>query len=261
VNRIRVAAADGVGRITLARPEKKNALDRAAADELLDAFARQAADRSVRVVLLAADGPDFCAGADLAALAGLVDADAAAQHDDAMALGKVFIAMRELPVPVVAAVRGRALAGGAGLATACDIVLADDGARFGYPEVKVGFVPAMVMTMLRRAVGEKQAFDLVATGRVLSAREAFDMGLVSRVVPAGALDAAADEVARALAASPPGAAALTKRLFYDLDGASFRDGIALGARVNVDARASAEFKDGVRRFLEGRGTGREGRTP
>ena len=261
MNRIRVAAADGVGRITLARPEKKNALDRAAADELLDAFARQAADRSVRVVLLAADGPDFCAGADLAALAGLVDADAAAQHDDAMALGKVFIAMRELPVPVVAAVRGRALAGGAGLATACDIVLADDGARFGYPEVKVGFVPAMVMTMLRRAVGEKQAFDLVATGRVLSAREAFDMGLVSRVVPAGTLDAAADEVARALAASPPGAAALTKRLFYDLDGASFRDGIALGARVNVDARASAEFKDGVRRFLEGRGTGREGRTP
>jgi len=261
VNRIRVAAADGVGRITLARPEKKNALDRAAADELLDAFARQAADRSVRVVLLAADGPDFCAGADLAALAGLVDADAAAQHDDAMALGKVFIAMRELPVPVVAAVRGRALAGGAGLATACDIVLADDGARFGYPEVKVGFVPAMVMTMLRRAVGEKQAFDLVATGRVLSAREAFDVGLVSRVVPAGTLDAAADEVARALAASPPGAAALTKRLFYDLDGASFRDGIALGARVNVDARASAEFKDGVRRFLEGRGTGREGRTP
>ena len=261
MNRIRVAAADGVGRITLARPEKKNALDRAAADELLDAFARQAADRSVRVVLLAADGPDFCAGADLAALAGLVDADAAAQHDDAMALGKVFIAMRELPVPVVAAVRGRALAGGAGLATACDIVLADDGARFGYPEVKVGFVPAMVMTMLRRAVGEKQAFDLVATGRVLSAREAFDVGLVSRVVPAGTLDAAADEVARALAASPPGAAALTKRLFYDLDGASFRDGIALGARVNVDARASAEFKDGVRRFLEGRGTGREGRTP
>ncbi len=261
MNRIRVAAADGVGRITLARPEKKNALDRAAADELLDAFGRHGADRSVRVVLLAADGPDFCAGADLAALAGLVDAAAAAQYDDAMALGKVFIAMRELPVPVVAAVRGRALAGGAGLATACDIVLADEDARFGYPEVKVGFVPAMVMTMLRRAVGEKQAFDLVATGRVLSAREAFDVGLVSRVVPAGTLDAAADEVAHAVAASPPGAVALTKRLFYDLDGASFRDGIALGARVNVDARASGEFKDGVRRFLEGRGTGREGRTP
>ncbi|HEV2181140.1 MAG TPA: enoyl-CoA hydratase/isomerase family protein [Gemmatimonadaceae bacterium] len=261
MNRIRVAAADGVGRITLARPEKKNALDRAAADELLDALARHGSDRSVRVVLLAADGPDFCAGADLAALAGLVDADAHAQHADAMALGNVFVAMRELPVPVVAAVRGRALAGGAGLATACDIVLADQDARFGYPEVKVGFVPAMVMTMLRRAVGEKQAFDLVATGRVLSAREACDAGLVSRVVPAGTLDAAADEVVSALAASPPGAVAFTKRLFYDLDGVSFRDGIALGAQVNVEARQTAEFRDGVRRFLDGKAKGREGRAP
>lgn len=261
MNRIRVATAEAIGRITLARPEKKNALDRAAADELLEAFARFASDASVRVVLVTAEGPDFCAGADLAALAALVDADARAQHDDAMALGNVFIAMRELRVPVVAAVRGRALAGGAGLATACDIVLADEDARFGYPEVKVGFVPAMVMTMLRRAVGEKQAFDLVATGRLLSAREALDVGLVSRVVPAGTLDAAADEVVRALAASPPGAMAFTKRLFYDLDGPSFRDGIALGARVNVEARGMPEFTDGVRRFLDAKAKGREGRTP
>jgi methylglutaconyl-CoA hydratase len=261
VNRIRVAAADGVGRITLARPEKKNALDRAAADELLEALARHGTDPSVRAVLLTADGPDFCAGADLAALAALVDADDQAQHDDAMALGNVFIAMRELPGPVVAAVRGRALAGGAGLAGACDIVLADEDARFGYPEVNVGFVPAMVMTMLRRAVGEKQAFDLIATGRVLSAREAYDVGLVSRVVPAGTLDTAADDVMRALAASAPGALAFTKRLFYDLDGRAFRDGIALGARVNVEARGTAEFKDGVRRFLDARAKGREGRTP
>lgn len=256
MTRIRFAAADGVGRITLARPEKKNALDREAANELTEALARCASDTAVRAVLVAADGPDFCAGADLAALATLVDAGARAQHDDAMALGNVFIALRELPKPVVAAVRGRALAGGAGLATACDIVLAEEDARFGYPEVRVGFVPAMVMTMLRRAVGEKQAFDLVATGRVLSAREALDAGLVSRVVAAGTLDAASDELARALAATPPGALAFTKRLFYDLDGERFRDGIALGAKVNVEARATAEFTDGVRRFLEGKGTGR-----
>src|SRR6185437_979589 len=177
VSRIRFAAADGVGRITLARPDKKNALDREAANELGEALARCSADVTVRAVLLDAEGADFCAGADLAALATLVDARAQAQHDDAMALGSVFVAMRELPKPVVAAVRGRALAGGAGLATACDIVLAEDDATFGYPEVRVGFVPAMVMTMLRRSVGEKQAFDLVATGRVLSAREALDVGL------------------------------------------------------------------------------------
>jgi len=255
VSRIRFAAADGVGRITLARPDKKNALDREAANELGEALARCSADVTVRAVLLDAEGADFCAGADLAALATLVDARAQAQHDDAMALGSVFVAMRELPKPVVAAVRGRALAGGAGLATACDIVLAEDDATFGYPEVRVGFVPAMVMTMLRRSVGEKQAFDLVATGRVLSAREALDVGLVSRVVPTGTLDAAASELARGLAASPPGALAFTKRLFYDLDGRAFRDGIALGAKVNVEARATAEFRDGIRRFLEGKGKG------
>ncbi|HEY7893352.1 MAG TPA: enoyl-CoA hydratase/isomerase family protein [Gemmatimonadaceae bacterium] len=259
MSRIRFAAADGVGRITLARPDKKNALDRDAANEVREALARCAGDDSVRAVLLDAEGADFCAGADLAALATLVEAGAHAQHEDAMALGNVFIAMRELPKPVVAAVRGRALAGGAGLATACDIVLAEDDAKFGYPEVHVGFVPAMVMTMLRRAVGEKQAFDLVATGRLLSAREAVDLGLVSRVVPAGTLDAAASELARGLAAAPPGALAFTKRLFYDLDNRSFRDGIALGAKVNVQARATAEFRDGVRRFLEGKGKGGETR--
>lgn len=255
MSRIQFAAADGVAHITLARPEKKNALDRDAANELGDALARCATDHTIRVVLLAAAGPDFCAGADLAALAALVDAGAQAQHDDAMALGNVFIAMRELPKPVVAAVRGRALAGGAGLATACDIVLAEDDATFGYPEVRVGFVPAMVMTMLRRAVGEKRAFDLVSTGRLISAREAFDMGLVSRVVPSGTLDAAASELTRGLAASPPGALAFTKRLFYDLDGQGFRDGIALGASVNVEARATPDFREGVRRFLEGKGKG------
>jgi len=252
VNRIRVVAADGIGRITLARPEKKNALDRAAADELLDAFAHYASDRSVHVVLLEADGPDFCAGADLAALAGLVDADAATQYDDAMALGKVFIAMRELPVPVVAAVRGRALAGGAGLATACDIVLADDGARFGYPEVKVGFVPAMVMTMLRRAVGEKHAADLVLTGRIVNAEEAERIGLVSRVVPAATFD---DEVHAALeqiSRSPTTALALTKWLFYKLDSLSFDDGIAAGVVTNVEARSTEDFKKGVRKFTERR---------
>ncbi|HKV51594.1 MAG TPA: enoyl-CoA hydratase/isomerase family protein [Gemmatimonadaceae bacterium] len=255
MTRIRFASADGVGRITLTRPEKKNALDRDAVNELGAALAHCSTDNTVRSVLLDAEGTDFCAGADLAALATLVGAGAQAQHDDAMALGNVFVAMREMAKPVVAAVRGRALAGGAGLATACDIVLAADDAQFGYPEVRVGFVPAMVMTMLRRAAGEKQAFDLVATGRVLSAREAFEVGLVSRVVPAGTLDAAALHVARGLAASPPGALSFTKRLFYDLDGRPFREGIALGAKVNVEARATTEFKDGVRRFLEGKEKG------
>jgi methylglutaconyl-CoA hydratase len=246
--RIRVERTEGVGRITLARPEKKNALDLAAARELRESLRELAADASVRVVLLAADGDDFCAGADLTALGALVGAGDAAQLEDAEALGDVFRVMRAMPQVVVAAVKGRALAGGAGLATACDLVIAHEGARFGYPEVRVGFVPAMVMTLLRRLTGEKRAFDLVATGRQMTAREALELGLVSRVVPASDFDAAIEKLLAELAATPAEALRMTKRLFYELDGMSFEDGVARGARANVEARATADFHEGVRRF-------------
>ena len=246
--RIRVERAGGIGRITLARPEKKNALDLLAARELREALRELAADASVRVVLLSADGDDFCAGADLAALNALLDADAATQLRDAEALGDVFRVMRSMPQVVVAAVRGRALAGGAGLATACDLVLAHEGARFGYPEVRVGFVPAMVMALLRRLTGEKRAFELVATGRMVDAAEALELGLVSRVVAAAGFDAAIEKLVADLAATPAEALRMTKRLFYGLDGTSIEDGIAMAARVNVEARSTDDFRAGIRRF-------------
>jgi methylglutaconyl-CoA hydratase len=246
--RIRVERGDGVGRITLARPEKRNALDFAAARELRESLREFAADASVRVVLLSADGDDFCAGADLAALNALIGADDAAQLQDAEALGDVFRVMREMPQVIVAAVKGRALAGGAGLATACDLVIAHDGARFGYPEVRVGFVPAMVMALLRRLIGEKRAFELVATGRQVSASEALELGLVSRVVSAADFDAAVEKLVAELAAMPAEALRMTKRLFYALDGTTIEEGIAMAARVNVEARATADFREGIRRY-------------
>ena len=250
MTRVRVAIGDRVGRITLARPEKRNALDLEMARALREALVRCEQDPEVRVVLLDAEGRDFCAGADLAALEAMLGAGAPAHRRDAEALGAVFATMRALTRPVVAAVRGRALAGGAGLATACDIVVAAEDATFGYPEVRVGFVPAMVMTMLRRAVGEKRAFELVATGRLVDAREALALGLVSRVLPAAEFEAGVAEIVAGLAASPPGALRLTKRLFYALDGVPFVEGIGLGADTNVDARATEEFRAGLRRFLE-----------
>jgi methylglutaconyl-CoA hydratase len=250
--RIRVERGAAVARITLARPEKKNALDFVAAQELREALREIAASSDARVVLLAADGKDFCAGADLAALHALLDASPVDQQRDAEALGDVFRLLREMPQVVVAAVRGRALAGGTGLATACDIVLADDDARFGYPEVRVGFVPAMVMALLRRQIGEKRAFELVATGRQIGAREALELGLVSRVIDAASFDAAVENLVAELVATPPSALKSTKRLFYSLDDTNFADGIAQGIRANVEARSTAEFRDGVRRFAPGR---------
>jgi methylglutaconyl-CoA hydratase len=207
------------------------------------------ADSNVRVVLMLGEGVDFCAGADLEALSAMLDAGSEAHRRDAHALGRVFTTIRRLSKPVVAVVRGRALAGGAGLATACDIVLAHEGAQFGYPEVRVGFVPAMAMTMLRRLVGEKRAFELVSTGRVVGAREALELGLVSRVFPASTFDQDVQTVVADLAKAPREALRLTKRLFYELDSLRFEDGVALGAQTNVEARATDEFRQGVSRFL------------
>jgi methylglutaconyl-CoA hydratase len=254
VMRIRVERSGAIGRIVLARPEKKNALDLAAARELREALRELAADAAVRVVVLSADGDDFCSGADLGALNALLDADAATQLADAEALGDVFRVMREMPQVVVAVVRGRALAGGAGLATACDLVLAHEGARFGYPEVRVGFVPAMVMAILRRLAGEKRAFELVATGRQVGAREALELGLVSRVIAAADFEVTIAQIVEDLAATPIEALRMTKRLFYELDGLTFDDGIALAARTNVEARATNDFREGIRRFAPRDGT-------
>jgi len=253
VNRIRLLRDGAIGRIVLARPEKKNALDRAMADDLFAALAQFEADATIRVIHLGAEGDDFCAGADLEALERSLDAGADAHRADAEALGRVFLAIRALMKPVVCTVRGRALAGGAGLATACDLVLAHEGAELGYPEVRVGFVPAMVMTMLRRAVGEKHAADLVLTGRIISAEEAERIGLVSRVVPAAAFDDDINATLEQISRSPTTALALTKWLFYKLDSLSFEDGIAAGVVTNVEARATEDFKAGVRRFTQRKG--------
>jgi methylglutaconyl-CoA hydratase len=252
MTRVLVRSEGAVGRLTLARPDKKNALDRQTADELVDGLMRVAADPAVHVVVLDGQGADFCAGADLDALERLLDAGPEAHRDDAQALGTVFRALRDQPTPVVAVVRGRALAGGAGLANACDLVLAHENALFGYPEVRIGFVPAMVMTMLRRSVGEKHALDLLLTGRSISAHDAERIGLASRVIPDATFDADVAAIVQSLAASPLSALTLTKRLFHAQDGLSFDEGIDAGIRVNVEARGTDAFRLGVRHFLERR---------
>ncbi len=250
MTRVRVSRADGVGRVTLARPEKRNALDRQMADEIVQALDSLVAEAETRVIVIDAEGEDFCAGADLDALESLMGADREAQLEDARALGRVFTTIRQLPVPVVAAVRGRALAGGAGLATACDIVLAHPDATFAYPEVRIGFVPAMVMTILRRIVSERRAFDLAITGRSISAIEAEELGLVSRVLTGESFGARVDEVCQTIAKSPPEAVRRTKKLFYELEGRPFESGIAHGAQANAEARMTEEFRLGVQRFLQ-----------
>jgi methylglutaconyl-CoA hydratase len=249
--RIRYQADDGVAIVSLDRATKRNALDTGMIDELKAAFAEAAADDAVRVILLRAEGPDFCAGADLAQLERITAGAGPLQnlHDAAM-LGELFVRMRRIEKPIVAAVQGNAVAGGAGLATACDIVLAADNAVFGYPEVHLGFVPAMVMALLRRAAGEKIAFALVARGDRIDAAEAARIGIVAQTFAAASFDDAARRYAAELALRSASALALIKRLFYGIDGLSFEEAIARGAEVNALARATDDCQAGVRRFLD-----------
>ena len=239
----------GVLTLTLNRPGKRNALDAGTIAALKAALEQAELDSAVRVVGIRGAGKDFCAGADLDELLASADLSLEENEQTATRLGAVFSAIRRLPRPVVALVHGRALAGGAGLATACDLVLACESAQFGYPEVQRGFVPAMVMTMLRRLVGEKRAFDLVATGHLLPAREALEAGLISRVATDVEFESAASALLGQLAGSSASALALIKRLFYELDGRPFEEGLALGARVNALARAHPDFRAAITAFL------------
>jgi methylglutaconyl-CoA hydratase len=239
----------GVLSLTLNRPDKRNALSAQLLDLLHQSFERADLDTDVRVVVLRGAGKDFCAGADLDELLASVDRSPDENEASALRLGTLFERFRALPKPVIGMVHGRTLAGGAGLATACDLVVASADAKLGYPEIQRGFAPAMVMALLRRMVGEKIALDLVLTGRVLTADEARAAGLFTRVVPPGDLERETFALAAELARASGSALAFTKQLFYQLDGESLTDGIARGARVNAVARSTPDFRDSIAQFL------------
>jgi methylglutaconyl-CoA hydratase len=248
--RVLVTLDGGVLTGTLNRPEKKNAIDRAMIDALAALLERADLDAAVRVLALRGAGDDFCAGMDLAELLASAEHTVEQNRQAALHFGGLFVKMRQLPKPVVALVRGRALAGGCGLATACDLVIAAESAQFGYPEVQRGFVPALVMNMLKRAVGEKIAFDLATTGRVLSATEAAAVGLASRVYEDSDFEEQAGDVVRGLAGASASALALTKQQFYQLDGRTFEDGIRLSADVNAVSRTTPDFRAAIAAFLK-----------
>ena len=170
-------------RITLNRPAKRNALNAAMIHEITESLAECAKDEKVRVVVLSGAGADFCSGADLQALESNREASVLQMMGDAGATAELFLRMRQHPKPIIAAVQGRALAGGCGLAMAADLVLAAQSAQFGYPEINVGFIPAMVTALLRRAVSEKNVFELVTTGEIIPATRARELGLINRVFP------------------------------------------------------------------------------
>lgn len=235
--------------ITLNRPDRRNALGRDLIAALKSALRSMDSDAAVRVIALKGAGSDFCSGADLSELAAAAQGGVLDSVGDVDSLAELFSLPRGLSKPVVAVVHGRALAGGCGLATSCDLVVAGESASFGYPEVKIGFVPAMVMAILRRNVGEKRAFEMIVGGETIDAAEAERIGLINRVYPDGELFERAGEYLAELTDRSGSAAALSKRLLYHQDGMSFDAAIRAGADLNVIARMTEDTRTGIARFL------------
>jgi methylglutaconyl-CoA hydratase len=241
---------ESVRLLTLNRPEKRNALNDELITALKDALREADGDDRLRAIVITGAGKDFCSGADLSALQKIATASYEENFEDARSLAELFLLIRKVRGPVIAAVHGRALAGGCGLATACDLVIATRSARFGYPEVKIGFVPAMVAAILRRNLGEKKSFELLTQGFEFSAVEANAIGLVNAVFDDEAFDVAAIDYASRYVKVSGSAVAMTKRLLYDVDSLNFDDAITLGVETNARARMTDDCKEGIARFLE-----------
>ena len=248
---ILVVEEEGVRRITLNRPERRNAMTPEMQVELIAAM-EEAAASDCRVVVFAGAGEAFCAGLDLSALQAMNDKSAAEHTADAERVARLFRSLYEFEKPTIAAVQGAAVAGGTGLATLCDFTLAVPAARFGYTEVKVGFVPALVAAFLVLQVGEKRARELFLTGRVFGAEEALRLGLVTEVVAPEALEARVRELAGVLVGNSPQAMAATKRLLVAQNRAWLDAAIAESLAANAVARETEDFREGVTAFLEKR---------
>jgi methylglutaconyl-CoA hydratase len=236
--------------LTLNRPEKRNALNDALVDALKVALKEADADESLRTIIIRGAGKDFCSGADLESLRKISESSYEENLDDARSLAELFALIRLVRIPVIAAVHGRALAGGCGLATACDLVIAAESARFGYPEVKIGFVPAIVMAFLRRNVSEKRAFEIATQGFEFSALEAERLALVNHVVSDATFEEEVARYASVYDGVSRSAVVTTKKLLYEIDSLNFDDAVEAGAKANAEARMSEDCKKGIAKFLE-----------
>ena len=235
--------------ITLDRPDKRNAISYQLIDDLLTALQ---ASRDAGVVIITGAGKAFCAGMDLDNLREITSRSHQQNLADSQKMADLFRAIYDFPAPTIAAVNGPAVAGGCGVAMLCDFTIATTEAKFGYTEVRIGFLPAIVSTFLLRQVGEKIARDLLLTGRIIGAEEALRLGLCSEIVEAGRLMSRAQEIASAILENAPGSVRATKSLLSSYSKLELDDQIRLAVDENARIRATNDFREGVTAFLEKR---------
>ncbi|HPR29943.1 MAG: enoyl-CoA hydratase-related protein [Chitinophagales bacterium] len=242
--------ANRVATITLNRPEKRNAFSPQLVAELKEAFAAAEADDSVRVVVLAANGPAFSAGADLAYLQALQSNSYEENLEDSESLMALYRQIYMLDKPVIARVQGHAIAGGCGLATVCDFVLAVPEANFGYTEVRIGFIPAIVMVFLLQRISGRAARELLLTGKLIPAETAQQYGLVNKVIRAEDLDGAVEQLAKELAeTTSPSAVRMTRQMLGQISDMSMDEALYFAAEMNAKARETDDCRKGIDAFL------------
>jgi methylglutaconyl-CoA hydratase len=242
-----ISEEDSILFLTLNRPDKRNALNDSLIGHLQAALS--SVDETIAAVVIRGAGKDFCSGADLSSLQKIANATYEENLEDAAQLADLFDLIRNLPVPVIAAVHGRALAGGCGLATACDLVVATESARFGYPEVKIGFVPAIVTAILRRNVSEKQAFELITRGFEFDSATANQLGLVNQICGDEQLEEFISDYAGAYRKLSRSAVSMSKSLLYEMDSQNFASSMEMGIETNARARMTEDCKKGIANFL------------
>lgn len=239
--------------LTLNRPDKRNAISYALIDEILCALKEIQNSATAHVLILTGAGRAFCSGMDLDNLRSIITGRSEEESlGDSRTMARMFRTLYEFPKVTIAAVNGPAIAGGCGLATLCDFTLASSEAKFGYSEVRIGFIPAIVSAFLLRQVGEKQARDLLLTGRIISADEAFRLGLVNEVVAPDHLARRTRELANSLLENSPASLLATKQLLRCYAAPEMDRQIAVAVVENAHIRATADFREGVTAFLEKR---------
>lgn len=237
--------------ITLHRPERRNAMTPEMQMELI-ASLEETATSAARVLVLCGANDAFCSGLDISVLREMSGKTALEYRADAERIARLFLALYELPIPTIAAVHGPAIAGGAGLAILCDFTLATHEAKFGFTEVRIGFVPALVSAFLALQIGGKHSRDLLLTGRIISAEEAHRMGLVNEVVPHEQLALSVHLLAETLLANSPQSLAATKRLTAAQNRVWLDAAIEAALEANAQSRETSDFREGVAAFLEKR---------
>jgi methylglutaconyl-CoA hydratase len=247
---LNITTVGGIRILELNRPEKRNALNDELIEALKAALTNANTDQVISCVVIRGAGKDFCSGADLSSIQKMATATYEENLEDARRLGELFKLIRSVRMPVIAAVRGRALAGGCGLAMSCDLVISDSTAIFGYPEVKIGFVPAMVAAIVRRNMFEKKSFAMLTRGFEMTAGDLHGIGLVDRIFPDEAFDDEVMQYASIYDRVSRSAVEMTKRLFYEVDGMTFHEAVDRGAEANAKARMTEDCKRGIAKFLE-----------